>query len=622
MQVQYKEKLEQLKHDKEQYKAYLTNNNTVVLAGPGSGKTTVLTLKIMRLLRDEIFSPFGLACVTFSTQAAREFKERLNSYGFRPRKNIFLGTMHSFCIAEVLGPFSRLYPQYKIPPSICIISESKKHKLFKEVIGDLGLSNLGLTIEEMDRERKLNIAGSSQVQVELYDIASQAAVEYEKRLHNLGLVDFENIVNYSTKLIQEEDYVRKCLEAKFPWILIDEYQDLGRPLHEMMLALLVKTNIKIFAVGDPDQSIYSFQGAIPDYLLELCRIPAFECIVLKTNYRSNQGIIDASEIALQQKRHYLAGTRKEEVAVFDFVVCERDMNQQYEVILNVMIPRYLEMEIPFEEIAIVVGRNGHVKELAQKMEEAGIPYFISKHDFNRSDVVRWLEDCARWILDKKLTSFSLLFEFWISLLANHNKVRMFHDDIMECKANLYEVLTSTKIHTNNVYTWLNQVINELNLRDILKGSERFPDEIDNLDTLLVVAQEAAFINYDLTKFTKIGKSERQVTISTRHSSKGLEFEAIIILGLEEEQFPSYYALKNQKKLMEERRVFFVCISRAKKVCCLVRSTIITIKKRDGDLWEKTCKASRFWSEIYQQYGSDTNVIKYKSDLAVGENDVK
>ena len=132
----------------------------------------------------------------------------------------------------------------------------------------------------------------------------------------MGYMDYEDIVNYSTWLIQDEEYVRKCLSAKFPWIVIDEYQDLGRPLHEMILSLFTQTDIKIFAVGDPDQSIYGFQGAIPEYLMELYKSPGIKQVELKTNYRSNQDIINACELVLNAKREYIAGTRLDENADF------------------------------------------------------------------------------------------------------------------------------------------------------------------------------------------------------------------------------------------------------------------------------------------------------------------
>src|SRR5690606_19432584 len=141
--------------------------------------------------------------------------------------------------------------------------------------------------------------------------ALAAAVEYESRLHTTGQVDYIDIVKYATLLIQNEQYVRNCLEAKFPWILIDEYQDLGKPLHEMILSIFSSTNIKIFAVGDPNQSIYSFNGAIPHYLLELYENPHIRSIKLLTNFRSNQGIINAYQLALPPAsiENYKAGTR-------------------------------------------------------------------------------------------------------------------------------------------------------------------------------------------------------------------------------------------------------------------------------------------------------------------------
>ena len=111
----FQRKLQEVNNDKDQLAAYNSSGNTVVIAGPGSGKTTVLTLKIMRLLNESIHAPRGLACLTYSTEAAREFKDRLKKLGFVRNTNAFLGTVHSFCLAEVLIPFAHLYPKYRIP---------------------------------------------------------------------------------------------------------------------------------------------------------------------------------------------------------------------------------------------------------------------------------------------------------------------------------------------------------------------------------------------------------------------------------------------------------------------------------------------------------------------------
>ena len=128
MSTSYLEKLNRLKKDEYQKAAFESQNNTVVLAGPGSGKTTVLTLKAMYLLNSAVSEPRGLACLTYSREAAREFTERLKELGLVRRKNIFLGTVHSFCLTEILGKFSDVY-SLDIPIPIKIVPEKEKNKL-------------------------------------------------------------------------------------------------------------------------------------------------------------------------------------------------------------------------------------------------------------------------------------------------------------------------------------------------------------------------------------------------------------------------------------------------------------------------------------------------------------
>ncbi|MFY2154935.1 UvrD-helicase domain-containing protein [Cytobacillus firmus] len=419
----YTIKLEQIKRDPDQYAAFKSNMSTVVKAGPGSGKTTVLSLKIMHLLKEKIKEPRGLACITYSNEAAKEFTNRLKTFGYQKRQNVVLDTVHSFCISEVIVPFSNLYGVAVSLP-LNIITKSDKAQLFKEILEERGIDKRSLNVEAMDKERNQQIGGISFIETEPNDTAREVAIEYENRLRERYQVDFIEIIKCATTLIKEQEYVRRCLEAKFPWILIDEYQDLGKPLHEMVLTLFHKTNIKIFAVGDPDQSIYGFQGAVPDYLLELYDTPNIMSVDLKTNYRSNQEIIDAAAIALNMDdREYKAGTRLNEKAEFHFITCEAEMDEQYQYVVNNIIPDCLTKNIPLEEICVLVGNGSHVKAISNVMNEANIPHYLSKYEFLKSKMIVWMKDCASWILDNSSTSFNDLSDFWINILSSHNGVK-------------------------------------------------------------------------------------------------------------------------------------------------------------------------------------------------------
>lgn len=601
----YKEKIEQIKKDEYQYNAYNTEESTVVIAGPGSGKTTVLTLKIMKLLNGIIRKPRGLACMTFSKESAREFNDRLIKLGYKNRKNVFLGTVHSFCIKEVLGRFAHLY-EYNIPLPIKIISTQDKNKLFNQVVSDLKLEGLNISILEMDKERTLNISGVSTVDVESYDIALKVAQEYEKRLINLGYLDYESIVKFSTILIQNEEYVRKSLSKRFPWILVDEYQDLGRPLHEMILALFTTTNIKIFAVGDPDQSIYGFTGAIPDYLNELYCRDDITSIELKNNYRSNQDIIEASQIFLKKNRGYKAATRRGEQAEFTFIVCEEDLEQQYDYCVESIIPKYRELDIKLDEIVIIVKNNNHVKAMAQKCQYNDIPYYIAKNEYDRSDTIRWIENCAKWVLDNTSVSFDSIFYFWENIVNKHYENKINTKNRIFEKRSLQRILRNSYIYSSNLKDWVEFLINILDINSLLKQSKIYPDELKNIEKFIKVIKESGYCDKGIEFFSNVGRPENQVTITTRHSSKGLEFEVVILLGMEEGNFPDYRS-KTQRQIEEEERICFVCISRAKRSCVLIRSKYNNIPKRDGTIWHKPMQESRFWTKLYNRYGYSKNL---------------
>ena len=601
MSMSYLEKISRLEKDEYQKAAFESLNNTVVLAGPGSGKTTVLTLKTMHLLNDVISEPRGLACLTYSREAAREFTERLKELGLVRGNNIFLGTVHSFCLVEILGKFSNVY-SLDIPTPIKIISEKEKARLFEEAKDNIQCNDRYFKVERMNRTRMLSVSGVSNISIDRDKVAEAIADEYEKLLYQIGCIDYETIIIESTKLLQEKPYVRECISAKYPWLLIDEYQDLGRPLHEMVLSLMDHTNIKFFVVGDPDQSIYGFQGAVPDYLRELAERPDVCKIVLRNNYRSNQDIIDGSELVLNQQRGYVAKTRENENAIYKFVEVNEELDDQIQFFVKIIVPRLIEAQIPYEEIAVLVGNNSECSSIAISCQEENIPCYIVRHEFNRSDFVKWLENCASWVGGNTEILFDDLGNFWISLVSVNGSIYMTDDENLIIREQLHKVLMKSKIYERSLTEWFAFLMEELDFDSYFEKNIFFQDEKDNIDNLVKEMSGTEYSKYGIDKFCKIGKPDNQIVISTRHSSKGLEFEAVVMMGMEEEHFPNYHEANDPKLLEETNRLCFVCVSRAKRVCILMRSNYYTIKKKDGTLWRKRYCPPRYWTQLYSQYG--------------------
>jgi len=598
-----------IRTDASQWEAYNSEVNTVVIAGPGSGKTRVLTLKAIKLLQSDIHAPSGLACISYSRETVRELKKRLKEYGYKSNKYDFIGTMHGFCLIHILQPFAHIFRQYKVPIPMKIASLDLIEQIYNSVLYDLNIDSSNLSLMALNRQRSLSYVGISdvEIQVDLFEI--QAAELFESKLEMSGCVDFISIINIATQMIREQNYIRKTLEAKFPWFLIDEYQDLGKALHEMVLELQAQTEIKIFAVGDMNQSIYGFNGAYPDFLQELNSKDNFKSIPLTSNYRSNQGIIEGSIDILTSEPPrplYSAKKRVNEEAEFTFILCKAEMQPQYDVVANKIIPKLKAKGISYSEIGILVASSNDVVQMATTLKDNDIPFYIVKWDFTNSDIVFWLQECAQWCLNSNLQSFDELFRYWQLQLKVHNDKRAFWE-IFRQRVFFHGVLIESK-SKSTVFEWLEFVLLELDLKELLKNSERYPDENDNLNALLNETLMKNLKDVPLKRFAFLGEPENEITVTTRHSAKGLEFEAVIMLGMEEERFPYTYKVEEGSRQMKEaHRLCYVGVSRAKRECFLICSKKHTIPTKRGP-WIKDFQPSRFWHLLYSRFGNAENLF--------------
>lgn len=560
----FKEKLEQIMKDEYQKQAYLSTKNTVVIAGPGSGKTTVLTTKMADIVYNKITSNRGVACITFSNDVAKMLVEKLEKYEIKKKKSIFIGTIHSFCINEVIKPFMHLYDEYSIPIPIRIATK----KMQKSIIDFLKKKyNLNyLSMQQLDIERLNSIVKNSKIERRNTILYSELAKEYVDILYKNGYTDYNEIIIIATKMILEKSEILKCLEAKFPYFFVDEYQDLGRPLHEIILEILHNSNIKIFAVGDMNQSIYSFLGANPIFFKELSVQENINRVELKNNYRSNQEVIESFEKLLDTKKSYISKNDSSEKSEILRVNCNNGIEEQFDCIAKRIIPYYtIKKNVRKEEIAILVSKNNQAKDLKKILERENIPCYISKKDFERTEVVKWLEDCALWSIDNSKIQYNKIYEFWKKLYFQ-NKVINDDKDKIE-KEKLYRYLVSNMEYKDDISKWIDNFIYKVELIDILSENSENKEEIENLKLFCEVAKEEEYKDKSIEYLANLGKPLNQIVISTRHSSKGLEFEVIIMPEMEQGHFPSG-KIQNYD---EEKRICFVCVSRAKKHCVFLYS---------------------------------------------------
>ena len=285
-----------------QQAAYDSTGHCVVLAGPGSGKTKTLVLKLARIMAEDVHVPRGAACITYSHECARELTRRLERLGLREATNLFVGTVHGFCLRHLLMPYGRL-ADLPVPFPLTVATQQQSNRLLNQV-GDhlFGVRHPNKPMDLNRHRRSILDRGTAEWRSEK-ELAAWTE-GYEAELRRAGLIDFDDLVVFGQRLVAEHDWVLPLLQAKFPVLAVDEYQDLGVALHRIVKRVAFDGGVRLFAVGDPDQSIYGFTGADGALLHELTEREDVERVQLLLNYRSASRIVSASEMVLGEARGY------------------------------------------------------------------------------------------------------------------------------------------------------------------------------------------------------------------------------------------------------------------------------------------------------------------------------
>lgn len=257
---------DQLRENDGQWQAYNSTGNCVILAGPGSGKTKTLTHKLARMLAEDVRPPREIACITYNNQCARELKNRLSDLGVEDGRRTRIGTVHSFCLQHIVLPYAHLTPlpkKYPIKVASADEVERFQQKALDETIGN---EQWGPRFDKYRRNHLDRTAPEWRSD----DEETACAIEkYEALLDEQGLIDFDGMVLIGLHLVQGYKWIQRALAARFPILVVDEYQDLGHALDRIVQCLCFEVGIRLVAVGDPDQSIYGFTGAEPSLLRNL-----------------------------------------------------------------------------------------------------------------------------------------------------------------------------------------------------------------------------------------------------------------------------------------------------------------------------------------------------------------
>ena len=586
-----------------QKKAVLTNRNTVVLAGPGSGKTATLVVKAAYLLAERITPPRGLACITFNNEAAAEFRKRLAQLNVVPGDRIFLGTLHSFCLNCILRPLGVLQNSaYKVNR---VASEEERRELQVDAMQGVPEGLRPFDAQSTITKVRNRLACGEEVSA---FAASDLLIakKYAASLQSKSLIDFDGMVLDALALLRDKPSVVDILAAKFPWILVDEYQDLGGPLHKIV-EILASSSLLIFAVGDPDQSIYDFAGADPKYIAELKDRADFKAIRLTFNYRSGERLILASQAALAptEPRGYQPDPESKNQGEVLFLRSDGLVEDQGPTIVKQAIPELLARGYKYPDIAIFYKRKGNfVSALESELAKADVPYVKEKQDnYTRTRITRWLQQFLQLSLgyagiQDLEVDYSTLAETYHSILSDGGLAA--RAESLEERIDFFRELQLHKDRNESLRDCLEIIGDHLQIEKALASAIDLFGDLEAWKKLRrSTIDGGAMEGYTVRDFALEGRSEGKLTLTTHHSSKGRQFEAVIIPELVEQVFPA--ASWVPERLKQERRLFYVAFTRAKKTVVLVYGK--SYRKRNGQVVESG--VSMFVKEIHNRLKKST-----------------
>lgn len=626
----------------------------IIIAGAGSGKTRVLTYRIAHLMQEGV-DPFNILALTFTNKAAREMKDRIASVvGVSEAKNLWMGTFHSVFARILRAEADKL----GFPSNFTIYDTQDSVRLITSIIKEMGLDkdrykpkqvysrissfkNSLITVRAYFNNSDLQEADLMASRPKMGDIYK----EYVDRCFKSGAMDFDDLLLRTNEILARFPDVLAKYQDRFRYIMVDEYQDTNHSQYIIVRALADRFQ-NICVVGDDSQSIYSFRGANIQNILNFQKdYPEVKTFKLEQNYRSTKNIVNAANSVIEKNKTKLdkevwtqndSGERVK-------VMCTISDGEEGRYVAQSIFDHKMNQQMKNDEFAVLYRTNSQSRAIEDALRKKNIDYkiyggisFYQRKEIK--DLLSYLrilinpndEEALKRIINYPARGIGATTIDKLTIAANHynksifdiirniekidikinsgtkNKLQNFLNMILRFqidaqKLNAFEVadlvVKQTQLVKDLEKDGTPEAVSKVeNVQELLNGIKDFiTDKIEEgEDASLTAFLEEVALATDLDADQKDDKL--RVSLMSIHQSKGLEYPYVYIVGLEENLFPSAMSMNTRSELEEERRLFYVALTRAEKVATL---TYTKTRYRWGKLID--CEPSRFLEEIDEQF---------------------
>lgn len=629
-----------------------TEGPLLILAGAGSGKTTVLVNRVEHIISSHLATPWQVLAITFTNKAAGELRERLVSAIGEEANDIWAYTFHS-CCSRILRRFGE---KIGYTNHFTIYDTDDSRRVMKQCQKQLGIEdkliNHKSILAEISRAKDSLISPEEYKQTAQNDFRKSKIAEcyelYQAQLKKSDAMDFDDIIFNTVKLLEENEDVRNLYQTQFKYVMVDEYQDTNHAQY-VLTSLLADKYKNICVVGDDDQSIYRFRGATIENILSFeNHYKGAKVIRLEENYRSTQNILDGANAVISHNKNRKGKTLFTRSGSGDKIVYKTVMSESEEsqYIIDEIV-KNVNNGMKFSDHAILYRMNAQSRNLEVMLTKSGISHrIIGGHRFfdrkeikdivsylavinNPSDNVRLqriINVPKRAIGD---TMFANVLEIGAGLGMSAFEVCERADEFQKTSRSASKLMNFTKMIRDfqeciengmGLNDLLQEVLDVTKYLDYLQEEpETYEDRVNNIKELssMFIKYEEESEDANLSEFLEdvalisdidsYNEDEDAVVLMTLHSAKGLEFPIVFIPGMEEGIFPGNQSMFSEEDLEEERRLAYVGITRAKKKLYLISS-------QQRMLYGQTSRnmPSRFLREIPSSVIDDQSVVARRS----------